>query len=527
MSRATWAAIVVLPLLDLAWNLTHLNIGLADFYGLTLPALGLVHNGAWPATPYFPAGYPLLLIPFGLAGSTLVGGYILSALGGGIALTGLRQLALEFELSEGLVFWCILLAWLAPSYRVVAISPSVDALFTGLALWFIWAAIRLWRSEPPDRVVSVALITNSIALPLLRYHAVILILPVLLILLLGGRARPLVLRALAVLALTVAFNYASWGLAYHGLMPSVASIQIRNGIEADYRVHYPIPEKIYADYPAYTTAARARSIFQDYPLATVLRHSARSYYYFLRRPSTALAVVLILACLVFGRSLPGGTLILVLWALGYALALSPAYYTPRGSLLIELSLLPLAPLLLHLLLGSRSSLVCTFILTVLLLLFQWRAGRFARAMYYETLHFARISRQFHRKLEQLGPEPDWIVVSDSRVIWLPRGKDPNPWCLPYPRTEQFWLEDPVISPRQVPEAPIVPVDKLVANATGASLILMSSSPPRDVDLRRVLSSGVWTVLGRLGDQFLLIPRPNKAYADSKTDRIPIRNQPYQ
>ncbi|MDQ3023667.1 MAG: hypothetical protein M3R04_04660, partial [bacterium] len=157
MMRWTRVLLVVLPFVDLAWNHTHLNIGLADFYGLTLPAYGLVQNSAWPATPYFPAGYPLLLIPFGLLGSTLVGGYLLSAIGGTLALAAVRRLAFEFGLSEGVATLCAVLAWIAPSFRIVAGSPSVDALFTGIALWFIWAAIRMWREKAATRETHLAM----------------------------------------------------------------------------------------------------------------------------------------------------------------------------------------------------------------------------------------------------------------------------------------------------------------------------------------------------------------------------------
>src|SRR5688500_6546718 len=144
--RLSLALGILLPLTDLAWNLTHLNIGLSDFFGLTLPAYGLVKNGAWPATPYFPAGYPLLLIPFGLLGSTLIGGYMLSAASAMLALGGVRWLALVFGLTPALTVILVALAWLSPSFRVVAGSPSVDMAYTGLAIWFLWAAIALWRT---------------------------------------------------------------------------------------------------------------------------------------------------------------------------------------------------------------------------------------------------------------------------------------------------------------------------------------------------------------------------------------------
>jgi hypothetical protein len=115
--------VIGLPLADLAWNLSHLNIGLADFYGLAAFAHGLVAHGMWPATPYFPPGYPLLLVPFGLVGSVLVGGYVLSAIGLCLALWALYRLGREWGLARGTALLICMFAWLDPVYRPPAGSP--------------------------------------------------------------------------------------------------------------------------------------------------------------------------------------------------------------------------------------------------------------------------------------------------------------------------------------------------------------------------------------------------------------------
>jgi hypothetical protein len=489
---------IVLPLLDLAWNLAHLNIGLSDFYGLTLPALGLVQSGAWPATPYFPAGYPLLLIPFGLAGSTLIGGYILSAVGMMLALAGVKRIAVELCEREDIAVLCVSLAWLMASYRIVAGAPSVDALFTGIGIWFLWASLSIWREPAGNQRVIAILCAGSAVLPLLRYHAVVLILPVLLVLLVLRKRT--VAWALAALVVAVAFNYASWALAYGSWMPSVVGVQIRNGIEADYRIKYPTPEKMYADYNAYVSEARRSSVIEEYGLKTVLKHTLDGYYHFVRRPTLAFGILLALAALSFRKRTPQGVGILLLWALGYCLALSPAYYTPRGALLPELVMLPVCVSLL--LVWTRYTWWVLSVFVMLMLAAQWRAGRFARAMWQENMHFARVSREFDAYLEQQTYDHKDVVVSDSRVLWLPFSNgDPNPWCLPHPRTEQFWTEDPAIDRRQVPNAPIVPLASLAKSQGEYHKALMSATPPRDADLR-TLESGAWKEVARFQDQVL-------------------------
>jgi hypothetical protein len=515
MKRWTWVVLVALPLLDLAWNLTHLNIGLADFYGLTLPAYGFLTSGAWPATPYFPAGYPLLLIPFGLAGSTLVGGYILSAIGGVLALFALRRTALEFELREWLALLCAALGWLIPSYRIVAGSPSVDSLFTGIALWFIWAAVRMWRERSADHRTFAIMMFACAALPLLRYHATVLLVPVLIVILVSRRATRAAVMCVLVVLLIVGANYLSWYQAYAGWMPGVVGIQIRNGIEADYRINYATPEQIYADYPAFVERARSVPLFDDYSAAVVLKHTAKSYYYFVRRPTVAFTLLLLGAALALGRRLQPGVVVLSLWALGYTLALSPAYYTPRGALLPELAVLPLIPLIGLLLSGARLARWVVSGVVVLLLAAEWRAGRFARAMLAETVHFAQVSRQFSAYLHANGIDPVEVVVSDSRVIWLPAGVRPNPWSLPFPRTEQYWTEDPAVDRRQVAGAPIISVDELGPTPPEqVSYVLMSKSPPRDADLERISRSLNWMIVDKFGDQILFMTtRPPESSSD--------------
>ncbi len=285
-------------------------------------------------------------------------------------------------------------------------------------------------------------------------------------------------------------------------MPGVVGVQLRNGIEADYRIKYATPEMIYADYDRFVTHARNTSVFADYELVIVLQHTAKSYYHFLRRPTIAIALLLTLLMLLMHRKLPDGAGILVLWTLGYTLALSPAYYTPRGALLPELALLPLLPLLLPLLFSAARWRTAIAVLVVLILAAQWRAGRFARAMWNENMHFAKVSRQFGAYREANDIAPQSLVVSDARVIWLPFSEQPNPWCLPYPRTEQFWTEDPAISPRQVPGAPIRTVDELRSGPADVEFVLMSKSPPRDTDSERISASVSWMIVERFGDQVL-------------------------
>ncbi|MBN2081580.1 hypothetical protein JW859_05150 [bacterium] len=442
--------IALLVLADLAWNLSHFNSGLVDVFGLLGFARSFVECQAWPATPYFPAGYPLLLIAGAQLGNALAGGYVLSTGGLALALWALYRLVRELGGDRWLGLAAIGLGWLMPTYRVIAGSPSVDPLYTGLALWFIAASVALWRFAAADQPgfkinqlppwAGWGLTLPVLALPLIRYHAVLLILPVLAIL---TSARPQLRRFilwpwLALIGVT-AFNYASYYAAYHELLPSAAGIQIRCGLEFRYSLFYASHDDLFRDYPAFCDHARSSSIVADYGWPRLLEHTLKDWYYFLRRPPVVLALALTLA-LGFRRRLPAGAALLALWIPAYCLVLSPSYYTARAAALPALAALGLALVLAGLVLSGRRAWLGVLIASVLLLAGGWRASNYAQAIYAERVRYARYSRE----IDRVVTEQDWhwtaVATNDMRIIPLSN----NPWALPYPYIGTTWFDDPAI-----------------------------------------------------------------------------------
>jgi len=496
MRLLVFITVIGLPLADLAWNLAHLNIGLADFFGLAAFAHGFVAHHVWPATPYFPPGYPLLLVPFGVAGSALIGGYVLSAIGLCLALWALYRLGREWGLARGVALLICVFAWLDPVYRPPAGSPTVDALYTGLGMWLIAAAIALWRrrNEAVDpRWINLGLLVPSAVLPLIRYHAVILVAPVLLVLLLAlpGK-RALSAMALLVLALSIGYNYASYYAAYGKAIPSAVGIQMRSGLEYDFQTTYKTPEHLYADYPAFCAHARAVPVTADYTLSQLARHTADAWYHYLRRPSIVLAGLLVILLLVYRRPVPRGAVLLLLWIACYTLALSPAYYTPRAGLLPAIAATSLCFAAAAQLLAGRPGVAALGVCVLLLLGFSV-SNRYSRAEFAERRHFAQASRAVEQQLGLWGIRAGQVVTSDWRVMPL-KG---NRWCAPYPHTELSWLDDPEISRAQVPGIVAYSIDDLVAGIAPVKLVILRPGHPRAEELAAVAASPRWRLAREL------------------------------
>jgi hypothetical protein len=505
---------IALPLIDLAWNLTHLNIGLPDFYGLALPARAFALHGAWPQTPYFPALYPLLLVPFGLAGSVLVGGYILSAGGLILALLAVRRLTALLVgtgvslsavgtpvrasaipplgspadsltavptpdaltgVPTGLSALVILLAWIMPVWRVVAGSPSVDALYTGLGLWFLAAAVEVWlsgvgaaRARPgpatagPYRATATArgtarstviiLWLAALILPLLRYHAIILVFPVLLgLLLCRPRARWTARAALLAGISGVVVNYVGYLLAYGELLPQVAQLQIRCGIEFEQHIHYPTPQALWDDYAAFAQHGRSTPLLEDYSVEQVAKHILKNWLMFLRQPAVLLALVLVI---LGARSIKLADprlratsqlpLILVSWLLFYILSLSLAYYTARAALLPCLVGLAVLSFLM-----TTPAMPIRYGLVAVLLLGYLAGSRFAVQDFQQRMHWTETSRSLwkwsiNNEFGAQIPE-QYLTPITQGLVWT------EPWCMPWQpaRRSGSWLSDPAIPPRLV------------------------------------------------------------------------------
>lgn len=527
------AAILLLPLLDLSWNIANFNSGLPDIFGLLAFARGFAESGVWPGTPYFPAGYPLLLIPFGLAGNALLGGYLLSAGGLMLALWALYRLVRVFDCPRWLGFVAVICGFLLPVYRLPAGSPSVDALFTGLGLWFLAAVIALWRqggladdtaenAAPDDKLraltarqlapwVGWGLVVPIVVLPLLRYHALILLLPVLLVLTLARpRARRVLLWPWAGLLCALAFNFVSWYAAYGEPMPGVVGIQMRCGLEFAYRVNYENPEYMYLDYIGMCEHARQSSVIADYGWPLVAKHTLRSWYLYLRRPPMVLMLGLALLTLLFRRRFVPGAGILALWIPLYCLALSPAYYTPRGALLPALAAAGLALVLATALIARRHLVWAGAAAALLLLIGCSLAARYATAVFKERYHFAQLSSQFDDLMREHGWSNAEVIATDVRVIPLRQ----SPWGLPFAHTEMFWTDDPAVRTEQTPGIVRLAQQDVAAGPPGYRVLLFKRNHPRVDEMQELLDSPVWTPLTEIEEMLVLVRADQPSAGDA-------------
>jgi hypothetical protein len=451
---AALALVLLLPAADVWQNLAHLNIGLVDFYGLSAFAAGYALHGAWPATPYFPAGYPLLLIPFGYFGSTLVGGYILSALGIALALYSAWLLARQLGAGRMVAAGAVVLCWLAPVCRVVAGSPSVDALYSGLGLWFIAGALTAWRVAAANATTGqgrfpvwakLGLLLPALVLPMLRYHAVVLLVPVALCLLLWRRERGMAVVALALCALALAFNSASYSYCYHKALPTAAGLQIATGLELRYHKLYPGGvDGLWQDYPAFSQRARASAMFEGYSFQEIAASWLGSWAMFLRQPAVLLLGVLLVCAWLMHRPLPRGPALGLLWLVAYTLALSTTYYTARAAALPAMLAAVLCVCLAQHIASSAGKRWITPLALLLLCAGHIAAGRFALIDSQQRMVFAQQSRQLAVFTLAHDASRTEIAVSDWRLLPL----DENAWTAPYVTLAKSWISDPLIFDQQ-------------------------------------------------------------------------------
>ena len=453
--RKRWIAVALgLPYIDYLWNILHLNVGLQDFFALAAFARGMVENGAWPATPYFPAGYPLLLVPGGLTGNILVWGYFLSAVGAALGLWALLHLLHELGVKGWAIPLALLAAWLMPVWRIPAGSPSVDMLYTGLGMWFLAASVYFWRNKFAGDIPRWAmwgLLFAPALLTFLRYHALLLIIPVLLILLIANRSKPRLLhQAVILVAIVTSINHLVPFVLNGEEQPSATPLQIRSGLEFELQRDYPTPESIFQDYANFATETRAMSLIEHYGLGTIAKHTVKGWLKFLRRPAVAFALVLFIAALVMRRRIPLGIGVLALWIPLYCLVLSVAYYTPRAATLPALAALCILFSLVQTV-STRKNLWLAGT-AVLLAGGYWVSSSYCQLIFNERMKFHELSREVDEvlngayQLAHSGSPSSLALTNDDRIVMLSN----NPWCAPYASTSGSWVLDASINPRQYP-----------------------------------------------------------------------------
>lgn len=305
-------------------------------------------QGFMPAR-FFPPLYGLLV---NLLGGGIAAARILSAIGLVLAISALVIPAVRrWKASFPLAILGLILAFTAPHLFVTALSPSVDMLYTGVALLALVTLSHLTMPLAKPSVLPARTLILQLCLYLLyllRYHGQMLVLAMSLVMaLLPGNRKVRVygwaftLLFLLFLALfgRIGMNAATeqvWcGLEfrYHRLAEAgVLDGQPRGGDVNGY---------IWDQYSEVVQVARDISLRYHYSAGEIAVHIADNYYHYLRRPLVLMGLVLF--------ALGGWPVwrrrdryLFAAFLLLYPLALSPAYYTARASLLVEFAGLYLA-----------------------------------------------------------------------------------------------------------------------------------------------------------------------------------------
>lgn len=326
MRTALLAGIIVAGLA--AWLNFGQALSNADFIYMCCGA-ALADSGRLLVSPYFPPGYPLLvwvLVQAGLV--ALNAGVLLAALGTGLSAGAVAYMARLWRLPAAPALGLGLLAATLPDVFEIGCNPHVDALYTGLGLVFISAALRALIARPNAGVWLSALLSAVLVLTL-RWHAALLVAPVLLVLLCVRRSRRLGL-ALLVCSLLAA------GWCYWALYVTCGSLELAAGkqVAVGYVMRQPdgvdSMHAIYQNYDSFLPQLPRFSWLQ------AADNIAANYVEFLTRKAVLIgAAAWLLALLIFRRCVPHSAWLLLLIA-GYTLAVSPTYFTPRASALPEL-----------------------------------------------------------------------------------------------------------------------------------------------------------------------------------------------
>lgn len=313
--------------LGLAWlNFGHTPSN-ADFVYMCAAA-ELLKHGVLLATPYFPPGYPLLLWGAGYSGLTpLACATLLSAVGAALSAGALAYIGRLWRLPPVVALGLGLLGVSLPDMFQIACNPHLDALYTGAGAVLLAVAMRSFAGRAHFGLALLAMLC-TIVLVSFRYHAVLLVVPLAVVLICYKQTR--LVGVCTAIAAVAALGYTYWALyVCSGSINTAGATQIATG--ATYRAQGEAGVlAIYNDYAKWLTS-HPPVTFQ-----TVLDGIKANWVFFLTRKAILLGTaVWFLAALVCRRAAPG-SLWLVPFIAGYTLAVSPTYFTPRASALPEL-----------------------------------------------------------------------------------------------------------------------------------------------------------------------------------------------
>ena len=301
----------------------------ADFIYMCAAA-DVFGSGVLPVTPYFPSGYPLLLWAFMQTGLSALGsGMLLSAIGAGLASGAVALMARHWALPPAVAVGLGMLGLSLPSMFEISFNPHLDALYTGIALVLLATSLCALERRPAAWMIVLAA-TCALLLLTLRWHAVLVVLPIALTLTLwrGGRTRGMGLALLVTLALTLGWQY--WALyVTEGKFELAFARQITVGHAIRELGREEANAQIYTDYASWLS----RASFEPEMISEGI---ASNFLVFISRRAIIVGAAVCLLGMIAARSVPAGALVLLAFIIGYALSVSPAYFTPRASALPEL-----------------------------------------------------------------------------------------------------------------------------------------------------------------------------------------------
>lgn len=303
---------------------------------------------------FYPGGYWTLV---NALGGGVAAGRMLTAFGLALVMCILAGAALRntrYVIPIGIVALAALFT--APSVFSNTLSPSVDMLYTALALSLLAACFIIAEDGDHQRkrlVLQLLLIVFlSQWLMGLRYHAPVLLFAAALALIPSWNKRVAVYASILLVvlgALIMNFNrFASYS--------ATAKEQVWCGLEFRYHrlaergVLDGLPRGgdlngyVWDEYAKLRDVAASSRYLDYYSPAELLKHGVANYYHYLRRPLVLLGITASLAAIMLGIRRKQALCALIFLAL-YTLPLSAAYYTLRASLLTELAGLAIAAFL--------------------------------------------------------------------------------------------------------------------------------------------------------------------------------------
>ena len=324
MRTALWTGVLIaIAVAVIGWGATLSNV---DFIYMCASAR-LLTDGGWPVSAYFPIGYPAmlwLLIQIGL--SALSAGALLSALGTGLSAAAVAWTARRLRLPIVMAIALGLLGATLPDVFEIAFNPHLDALYTGLGLWVIALVLAILAGDERRRLLVAILVCGALLL-VLRYHALIAVIPVALVLVFHRHsARRAGITLLVVIVAVTALNFGAL-YAVTGEAGTASRDQVRTGFIP--RVVDYGDTGIFADYAEFLANA------DEFSFAMVAANIRAGLPKYLTRKAVLAGLILWILAALSGRYPPRSHW-LVLFILGYTLAVSATYFTPRASALPEL-----------------------------------------------------------------------------------------------------------------------------------------------------------------------------------------------